>query len=225
MLVGTAFFIGLFGSIHCLGMCGPLALALPMAHQSTPKRLLNTLLYHIGRILVYALLGTVLGLIGEGIWLAGLQRVAAIAMGIMLFLSIPFLYKFEQKVWATKGFQRWSAILQKGLGRLLQRPSSLSFFGVGALNGLLPCGMVYLALAGALTQNHPIDGFFYMITFGAGTLPLMLGLMFFGNKLLAKTGSWIRPFLYVSIWIIGLLSILRGFQVDLPVELDFLLLD
>ncbi|MEM9920296.1 MAG: sulfite exporter TauE/SafE family protein [Bacteroidota bacterium] len=225
MAFGAAFLIGFFGSIHCLGMCGPLALALPFGSRSPWQRAGKALAYNAGRIATYTLMGVLLGGVGQGIWLAGLQRTATIVFGVLLVVSLPLLYRFEQRMWSTAFYQKWSVYIQKGFGRLFRSQSPLAIPGLGALNGLLPCGMVYMALAGALTQNGPINGAAFMFAFGLGTLPMMMAAILLGKTLLRHSGNLLRPLLYVSVWLIGLLSVLRGLQLELPTELDFLLVN
>ncbi|CCH53801.1 hypothetical protein BN8_02927 [Fibrisoma limi BUZ 3] len=167
----AAFMTGLAGSLHCVGMCGPLAMALPLGRLPRWQRPWGLLMYHAGRIGAYAGLGAVFGLLGQGLLLISLQRPVSIGAGLLLV------------VWGLTGttsspLSRWMPQrtgLSSALGRLLTQPKPGAWLVMGFLNGLLPCGFVYVALAGTLATSHPLAGMSYMISFGLGTLPALLG--------------------------------------------------
>ncbi|RIV17719.1 sulfite exporter TauE/SafE family protein [Fibrisoma montanum] len=167
----AAFMTGLAGSLHCVGMCGPLAMALPLGRLPRWQRPWGILTYHVGRIAAYAGLGAVFGLLGQGLLLISLQRPVSIGAGLLLV------------VWGLTGtsgspLSRWlpqRTGLSSALGRLLHRPSLPAWLGMGFLNGLLPCGFVYVALASTLVSDTILAGMSYMVSFGLGTLPALLG--------------------------------------------------
>lgn len=154
MYLWTAFTIGLLGSFHCIGMCGPLALSLPYADRQGGSQVKHALFYNLGRVLTYGFLGLIPGLIGQGLTIGGFQKGLSLVLGFLLLagaiMAIPF-EKRIQKLYIIRKFQTW---LQKKLSVLLNVRGSSSFIGIGVLNGFLPCGLVYMALAGALTQTH-----------------------------------------------------------------------
>ncbi len=145
---------GLIGSLHCVGMCGPLAMALPIGRLPGPQRGLALGLYHAGRLTAYAGLGLLMGTLGQGLLLAGLQRPVSIAAG--LFLLIWTVLNRGVLPGLTMGrATRWVA---QPMTRFLQSPTLRAFAGLGFLNGLLPCGFVYVALAGAVTTGDSLTG-------------------------------------------------------------------
>ncbi|MBO0935429.1 sulfite exporter TauE/SafE family protein [Fibrella sp. HMF5335] len=202
----TALLTGLAGSLHCIGMCGPLAMALPVGRFPTAQRGLVRGLYHAGRLLAYSLLGAVVGTLGQGLLLADLQRPVAIGAGVWLLLWV---------IWAKTlpgGFHA-SAITGKltaSLARLLRQPTLPHMAGLGFLNGLLPCGSVYVALAGALATPSPVAGAAYMLVFGLGTLPAMIGLNVLISRLTPLTRQYLGRSLPVTTVLVALWLIVRG---------------
>ncbi|MGA0558337.1 sulfite exporter TauE/SafE family protein [Larkinella sp. VNQ87] len=169
----TALLAGLAGSLHCVGMCGPLAMALPVGRLTVYQRFPAVLLYHAGRVSAYGLLGLVVGLTGQGLLLAGLQRPISIACGVLLLIW-PLTNQKHSLLPASSFLKR----LTSPLTHLLRQPSFMNFGVAGFFNGLLPCGFVYVALAGALAQSSAVEGGSYMVLFGLGTLPALLGIRF-----------------------------------------------
>ncbi len=205
----TAFFLGLLGSLHCIGMCGPLVLALPTQHLNATRRVTAALLYHGGRILVYSLGGMIFGLLGHRVWLAGWQQGFSITLGVLILLLVAF----RRFLPATTGAY---APVQRIIARLWQGPSISKFFLLGMANGLLPCGMVYLAIAGALTRPQVIEAVGFMAFFGLGTLPLLLLLQYTGHRLGLPFRLQLRRALpYITI-LMAILLILRGLDLGIP---------
>lgn len=201
----TALMAGLAGSLHCVGMCGPLATALPVGRLPRYQRLPAVLLYHGGRLSGYALLGTVVGLTGQGLLLAGLQRPVSIGAGLLLLI---WALNGRKLVDTSSGtFFRKITI---PLSRLLIHPSLLNFAGAGFLNGLLPCGFVYVAMTGALAQATVLEGAAYMALFGAGTLPALLAIRLFQGVFSTKLRGQFRRVLPVVTVLLALLLIGRG---------------
>ena len=212
--MALAFFIGLLGSVHCVGMCGPLLLALPNAEQSRWRQLVNQLLYQIGRIMTYGILGMLLGLLGAGTAIQGWQQYVSIITGCGLVIA--GFYHLLQRIFLLP-FQPalpWIKPVLNQLGYWMQKPGG--HLMVGLLNGLLPCGMVYLALASALNTGSVVKGLWFMIFFGLGTLPLMWSAGFFGHflkhRLKMNQATWL-PALFV---LMGIWFILRGASLDIP---------
>ncbi len=202
----TALLTGLAGSLHCIGMCGPLAMALPVGRLPVGQRGLARGLYHAGRVLAYSMLGAVVGTLGQGLLLTGLQRPVAIGAGIWLLLWVIWAKALPATFHTSALTRRLTAPLAK----LLRQPTLPHMAGLGFLNGLLPCGSVYVALAGALATPSPLAGAAYMLVFGLGTLPAMIGLMGLANRL---TMVWrqrlSRSLPWTTLLVAGLL-ILRG---------------
>ena len=216
MELWTAFMLGFLGSFHCVGMCGPIALALP--GNSTKKLLFatNRLSYNVGRITTYALIGLLFGLLGKGFVLAGLQKSLSVALGISIILMAFLPAAFSQAVNPAGKLGRLVSWLKKKMQLQFRRRSYLSVYTIGLLNGLLPCGLVYLAAAGAITQTNPGLGALYMAAFGAGTLPAMLALAFAGNFLSIHWRNGIRRVMPVVTIVVGLLLIVRGLELGIP---------
>lgn len=175
----SAFLVGFLGSFHCAGMCGPIALALPQA--ATPSRsAAGRLLYNAGRIITYAGLGLAAGFLGHLLVLSGFQRALSIGAGILILLVAGISYLAARPLPAA-GITRLTGPLKKQFVALFGRRSPLTFLSIGLLNGLLPCGFVYLALAAAAAAGTVTGSVGYMIWFGLGTLPMMLFLSLAGN--------------------------------------------
>lgn len=209
-----AFFMGLLGSIHCAVMCGPLLLAVQAGQGISWKTTFNKLLYQFGRILTYGLIGLFLGLLGNVASLQGWQQGFSLVTGILLF-TIGLFYMFgksSSKLAAiqTKAIQPFA----KFMGKWLYRPGGS--FVAGILNGILPCGMVYMALASAVNADSIWNSFYFMLLFGLGTLPLLLVFSFAGNfpkRIFKKGFSTVLPVLFI---LMGLWFILRGANLDIP---------
>jgi hypothetical protein len=215
----AAFTLGFFGSLHCIGMCGPLALAfLPTGgSQARWVRVAGgSLLYNFGRVTTYAMLGLLFGLLGGAARLAGWQQMLSITTGSVILLWLVLPKYLTQRV-ATR--QRGAALLARlklSLHRLLRSHRRAAPFGIGLLNGLLPCGFVYLALAGALAQPSVVRSMWFMALFGLGTMPALLALVL-PNGLLAP--SWrvsLRRLLPVGTAVVAVLLIVRGLALGVP---------
>lgn len=212
MELGAAFILGLFGSLHCAGMCGPLMIALPTAQRTGLPFLVGRVIYHLGRLATYGLIGLIFGLVGKTLLLAGVQRWVSIAIGAALILSLVASRKFS----LTNAAGRFVSALRRRMSSLLQQRSLSSFATLGALNGLLPCGLVYIAAAGALATGGIVSGIFYMGVFGLGTLPMMLAMSLSGNLLPGSVRLYFRKAVPVSIFLLGSLLILRGMSLGIP---------
>jgi hypothetical protein len=212
MLLLTAFLLGLVGSLHCAGMCGPLALALPMAGNSTPAFVLGRVAYNLGRIVTYCLLGVVFGLAGKTLLLAGVQRWASIALGVALLAGLFTSRKLA--VWrpVTLLVER----LKLSMSVLLRRRSLVSLAVLGLLNGLLPCGMVYVACAGAIATGGLLAGAGYMAAFGAGTVPMMLAISLSGRLVPLALRLKLRKAIPVTVVLLATLLIVRGMSLSIP---------
>jgi len=211
-------FLGTISSFHCIGMCGPLALALPVGHLSQSRQAIAIMLYQSGRVGTYVCLGLIFSFLGRHIYLAGFQRALSIALGALLLLS-AFLYgsfrlprKGRQPALAQSIFRR----LQSLSFRLWQSPHLSRFWWMGMVNGLLPCGMVYLAIAGALSMSRVQDGMLFMFSFGVGTLPALLGITYARRLISLPVRERIRKGMPAIIALMAVLLILRGLNLGIP---------
>ncbi len=223
MLLWTAFLIGLLGSVHCVGMCGPIALALPYGKRNRALAVLNALKYNLGRAFTYMLLGLLFGFIGQGVFLAGYQSALSIVLGVMMLLLAFFSLDLEKYFVHSKLFSGPLTRLKMQLARLLKIDSSPSFFLIGLLNGLLPCGLVYMAVVGAVSTGNPLSAALYMGLFGLGTLPLMLTTSMAGHLLSLRFRRYLQKMLPALLVLMAVLFILRGLNFHLPA--DFYLWD
>lgn len=173
------------------------------------------LVYHSGRILTYAVLGILFGLLGKGLALAGMQKFLSIMVGVFMLGMALVSWRFEQLIASLPGFGRFTQKVKTGIGQLLRNNPKGSTFGIGLLNGLLPCGMVYAALAGALASFGGTKGGIFMAAFGMGTLPLLLAVSVFGQSLGLTIRKKIRMAQPLLLFIIGLLLLQRGLNLDI----------
>jgi sulfite exporter TauE/SafE len=212
MLLWTAFLLGFVGSAHCAGMCGPLTLALPRGGGGAGLFFVGRMLYNFGRIVTYAAMGAVFGLLGQGVALAGVQRWVSLGLGSAIILGLFFVPRFANRI-PVAGGVNW---LKASLGKLLQRRALPALFGIGLLNGLLPCGLVYVACAAATATGQVLAGIQYMIAFGLGTLPLMLAISLLGTKLQFALRFRVQRLIPASLLLVGLLLFLRGMALGIP---------
>ena len=210
----TAFTFGLLGSLHCVGMCGPLALAMPFGSKG--DRVVRILVYNGGRILTYGMQGALMGFLGQGVFLVGLQSWLTLALGILLVAVGLFSVQLEFNIWNLPVLSTWYLKLKAAFGRLMSKNGYQSLFGLGLLNGLLPCGLVYLALAGALTTANWQSGISYMVMFGLGTLPLLLAVTLIGQLSGRKIQGYLRKAYPVVLTLMGGFLIWRALQFQLP---------
>ena len=208
--------IGLVGSLHCIGMCGPIAVALPLGNKGWGYRVFGGVTYNVGRIISYAVLGAIFGLLGKGIEIAGLQKWASILIGAVMVLSVVFPALFKGKIKIEQLFFGYAGKMIGKFRKLFAISSIPSLFLIGILNGFLPCGLVYVAIAGAINTNSVYDGILFMILFGLGTLPVMLAIPLLGNMIGQKVRKRFSGILNIFIVILGILFILRGLSLGIP---------
>ncbi|MDP4285431.1 MAG: sulfite exporter TauE/SafE family protein [Bacteroidota bacterium] len=211
----TAFVIGGLGSVHCVGMCGPLALSLPVVGSSVSSKFTATLLYNSGRIVTYAALGALFGMVGKTFALFGYQQGLSVVLGtvILIFLVIPKQSNLFNK---ANIFVSFFYQLRASLGKLFARKNYQSVFFIGLLNGLLPCGLVYMAIAGAVATASVGNSSLFMAAFGLGTLPMMWSVSFFGSFINIKARQKIRAAYPYMMFIMACLLILRGLGLGIP---------
>jgi len=220
MWIWTAFSLGLFGSLHCLGMCGPIAMALPLTSSEKQSVFNQSVLYNMGRVSSYALLGLVMGLLGWGVLIAGYQKYLSVILGAILVLFAFFTVSLENGLLRIAVINNIYMRVRSALSSMLRVNTNASAFKIGLANGVLPCGMVYIALAGALTVGSTIQGMAYMALFGLGTLPMMLGVMLF-SKFNRGFFLRLRKLIPLVMLIFGIMLIKRGLALEIPVDFRF----
>jgi len=212
MELWTAVALGLVGSLHCAGMCGPLALALPHAGNRPAGYFAGRAAYNLGRIVTYCLLGFIFGLLGKTLLLAGVQRWLSIALGVMLLIGL----------FASRKLALWRPIgvlveqLKSRMAVLLRRHSFDALLVLGLLNGLLPCGLVYVACAGATATGDLFRGALYMLAFGVGTVPMMLAISLSGKLVPFSLRLKLLKVVPVAVFLLASILILRGMELGIP---------
>lgn len=212
----TALIFGLLGSFHCVGMCGPIAFLLPVDRTNNFKKLGQIFLYHFGRILAYSILGFVFGLVGKSLNLFGFQQQLSILIGILMLLVIFLPQKTFNKYNFSKPIFKIISKVKSALGKELKKKTPNTFLTIGFLNGFLPCGLVYMAVLGAIASGNAFQGSLYMALFGLGTVPLMTSAIYLGNFLNGQVRQRIRRAIPVFVVIIGCLFIIRGLGLGIP---------
>ena len=214
-IIGSAFIMGLVGSLHCIGMCGPLALSLPVLHKNDLSSISGGLIYNSGRILSYTSMGLIFGSFGNLIIAAKWQSSLSIGLGIIILLYLLFPKKYFHFSTATtlgKPFM----LLRQQLGKLFQSKKLSSLLFIGVLNGFLPCGLVYLALTSAIISASPVNGAMFMLFFGLGTFPMMFATVLMGNYLNQSLRQKIHKAVPALLFFMAVLLILRGMNLGIP---------
>ena len=207
--------LGLVSSFHCVGMCGPLVLSLPINRNRKASKFWSISMYHGGRIGTYALFGLIFGMAGRKIYLAGFQQWFSILLGIMILLSLVANPVGSGGIFASflKGY---SSRVRRSIATLWASNSKFKFMLLGGANGLLPCGMVYLAVAGALSFSDLGRSIAFMSMFGAGTLPTLLALSLLTNLVSVSFRNGIRKIVPYLVAAMGCLLIIRGLNLGIP---------
>lgn len=220
----TALIFGLISSFHCIGMCGPIAMMLPVNHKNQSIKALQILTYHLGRLTAYGTLGLIFGFLGKGFYLAGLQQTMSIVVGVMMIVIAVVPEKIVAKYNFSKPIYKLISKVKSTLGSQFKRKSPDALFTIGLLNGFLPCGMVYAALFGAIAMQSELMGISYMLLYGIGTIPLMSAVVYVSNFLSFPIRGKIQKAIPIVAVVIGTLFILRGMGLDIayvsPSNLD-----
>lgn len=212
----SAIAFGFFGGVHCLGMCGPIAFALPVDRTNKVRGFFQNLVYQFGRLITYALMGLVFGTLGKGLSLAGLQQYLSIIMGAMMIIVVLWPSKKLGSLGLTSFVYKHIGSIKSKLGQLLQKRDTKTLFVIGLLNGALPCGLVYMALIGAIASGNSVEGAIYMFIFGLGTIPFMFAATLIGNFMSMQLRNKVQKVIPIAVVIIGLLFILRGLGLGIP---------
>jgi sulfite exporter TauE/SafE len=202
-MLWAAFITGLIGSLHCAGMCGPLICIMPINKQKPNHEIAGLVIYNTGRIISYGLLGVMIGSAGAfvsmlaGVWFAYISGAILILLG---------LYKL---LWAKHNDLKMPAFVRRAMGRLLKKRSPFTLPILGMINGIIPCGAVYAALAGASVTANPWQGGLYMIIFGLSTWPAIFSSYYLSGKLHGWLKGFYRPATAIFLCLLGLVLIVR----------------
>lgn len=211
----SALIFGLLGSFHCIGMCGPIAFMLPVDRENYIKRFLQISSYHLGRLFTYSLIGLLFGFLGKGFYFFGFQQQLSIIVGLLMILVILFP-KILNRLSLSKKISTIILKVKNALGKELRKKGNDTFFTIGFLNGFLPCGLVYMAIFGALTTSNAFTGSLYMFLFGIGTIPLMTAFVYLGNFTKGSFRKNVQKVVPILVVFIGVLFIIRGLGLGIP---------
>jgi hypothetical protein len=207
--------IGLTSNLHCIGMCGPIALAVPLNRENNFTIIGGIFQYNSGRILTYSALGAIVGTIGITANTFGILQWLSIITGVLLIIYAWRKWlgaKIDQKL----AIPAVNSFISKNIGKLMHSKSTFRLPVLGALNGLLPCGMVFFALGNALLAGSPTQSALAMAAFGVGTLPSMMIVAFAANRISGSLRSKLNAAVPFMLTIVGLLIILRGMNLNIP---------
>ncbi len=218
----VAFTLGLFGSLHCVGMCGPLAIAFSHRKENTQwQNIFAALSYNLGRTTTYSILGLFFGLLGSFLFVVDLQKVVSIVLGFLLIISVMFTIDIDNTISNHRWFKKLYDKIKNLISQMMQKSNKYHPFHLGMANGLLPCGLVYLGLAGALSTGDLMEGVLFMFLFGLGTIPMLFtitsGVGFFPTSI----RQYFRKILPYVTLAFGFFLVYRGIVVDMPIELNF----
>ena len=216
MFLLAAISLGFFGSFHCIGMCGPIALAIPVYNQHKFHKKASIIFYNAGRITTYSLLGLLFGLIGQGFALAGLQQVLSVTLGFVILLVVLLPQHVVSKYRFTNKLFKLVSLVKTGLAKQLAKKGFSSLFILGTLNGLLPCGLVYMAIAAAVASSSISHAVLFMAIFGLATVPLMFSISYFSNLISIQFRSTIRKTMPYITAVMAVLLIVRGLNLNIP---------
>lgn len=208
--------MGTLGSFHCVGMCGPLALALPLNDNSLFSKFTGTLLYNGGRVFTYSLLGLVAGLLGKSFSMFGLQQLLSISLGVFMLILIIITKLFPSLLKGNKPGIHFFEKVRRIISQFFFKKNQSSLFAIGILNGLLPCGLVYLAIAAATAAGSVNNSVIFMAAFGTGTLPVMWSIAFWGNLVGNGIRQKIRSAYPYLVMLMACLLIIRGMGLGIP---------
>ncbi len=212
----SAFIFGILGSLHCVGMCGPIAFMLPVNRENSLKKWSQIGTYHFGRILSYSLIGLFFGWMGKGLYIFGLQQQLSIIIGALMIIVVLLPVKQFNRYNFSVPIHKFISKIKSALGKELKKKTADTFLTIGFLNGFLPCGLVYMAVFASIGMQSAIHGGLYMALFGLGTVPLMTSAIYLGKFLNLKVKNRIQKAIPVLVVVIGLLFIIRGLGLDIP---------
>lgn len=216
ILLIAAISLGLVSSFHCLGMCGPIAFILPVGKRSKLGKIMGLLAYNFGRIITYTFLGMLIGLFGEGLRFAGVSQTISIVLGVGLLLYVLLSKKFIKLNFYQRYFFKFNNVIKAKLSGMLKKQSNGALFITGLLNGLIPCGVVFIALQAALLQSSLANSMLFMLVFGLGTIPMMFSISYLSNSFSSVLKLKINKVMPVLTIVVALLLIVRGLNLDIP---------
>ncbi len=216
--------MGLIGSMHCAGMCGPIAISLPyrVGMQTKEETFFKILVYNLGRIITYAFFGLLFGIVGKGFFTMGIQKWFLITLAVLLIIIAIFSVDVESKALKIPVIGKFNKKIKELLAKSLKNATVKSFLYIGILNGFLPCGLVYMAIVAAIATGGVLNSVLYMILFGIGTMPMMMALGYGGHLLSTRFRTILRKLYPVFMIIFAILFLMRAFKINMmPEDFDF----
>ncbi|MBS1585920.1 MAG: sulfite exporter TauE/SafE family protein [Bacteroidetes bacterium] len=208
-----ALLMGFTGSLHCAGMCGPIVWVMPFQFLSGIKKFLGIALYHLGRITTYALLALVLHSF-RSLFTPHIQQYVSIALGVLLLFA--GILAFIPSAVGTGRPMPWAGYIKQQLGYFISRAGLPSLFMAGFLNGLLPCGLVYMALSASVTATTAVQSMELMYVFGLGTAPMLVSITLLKSKMTFVRATHFRKLVPVAMFVLGGLFVVRGMNLGIP---------
>jgi len=215
MEIWTALAIGFLGSFHCIGMCGPIALALPGSGRSGFNLVWGRVVYNMGRIVTYSLLGALFGVIGHSFALAGFQKALSVVLGVLIILSIFLKSDWFSDIKKKLRINTFYTTLKRIISNQFRKKGESTLFIIGILNGLLPCGLVYIGLAGSLTIGSIAGGSIFMALFGLGTFPVMMAMSLAPGLISIPLRQRINKAIPIFAALFGIYLIYRGLFIQM----------
>jgi uncharacterized protein len=209
-IVFLAFGMGILGSIHCIGMCGPLLLGI--FNQSLSSKPYNYLLFHLGKIVAYGIIGLGFGLIGKSLHLFLSQQHLSILTGSILLLY----YVLGKWGHVNAEFSSYASGIYRWIKLNTERMPLPKYYLIGFLNGFLPCGLVYLAATSSLSSGHISKSILWMICFGLGTIPSLTFILWLSKKFQSRFNLFFHRIYQNLTLILAILLILRGLNLGIP---------
>lgn len=218
IFISTAFFLGFAGSLHCFSMCSPISIIMLTEKKISFKILLNNLLYQIGRLTSYIILGILFSFLGKSFSLIGLHKIISLLLGLFIILYIFYFKLYINIRFINIFYIKFINFFQKKLICFLKKKNLFSAFLIGILNGLLPCGLLYLAITTSISMGDIINGIYFMLFFGIGTIPIMLTSLLLGNiiKINLINNNFIKYITPILLFFMSILLFLRGLGLGIP---------
>ncbi len=211
----SAILLGLASNFHCLGMCGPIAIAIPLDRSNNWTIFKGIIQYNSGRIATYSFLGLIMGSIGLSVESIGWLQVLSVVAGVTIILY-AWRKLLPVGISNTLNFSFLQSFISRNMGKTLKKQSNYKLFLLGMLNGMLPCGMVFLALINALLSGNNLDSAMAMALFGTGTFPIMLFISFAVHSINPSLRLKFSRGVPYLLTIVGLLVVLRGLNLGIP---------
>lgn len=205
--------LGFASAFHCMVMCGPIALALPLNRKNSITMIKGISVNQLGRVLTYVALGAIFGIFGFQLPLIHGFQIATILTGIA-FLIVIWRPNWIRKLEWQPGF--FSRFRQQKMGSLLKNKTNFNLFFLGILNGLLPCALILVALGISITQGNPVKGAQFMLGYGLGSVPGISMVAFLGGRMLQAIPWKIRRIAPVAFSIVAFGMIIRGLNLGIP---------